>query len=222
MNRSNALQYDISELMAEVSDMSLVVKARIIEAADTIAHMDISGLRPVGMRSYWPAMTPDPNSYGYNDFIVPYRPSRDAISRAEEVSYGWMLQHVLDDERRVVLGKWAMCIAVPRLVGSFREFCKKSGRVRRTAERRIDAQIIGISAAIRKNSQSLQAPNWSRVSPLMPNQASDFHKLAKVTHWMAEDAKPSGHEHLRQPINDPERSHSRRKPPAAKVHEQAA
>jgi hypothetical protein len=197
MNQSNALQYDYAEL-AEVSDMSIIVKGRILEAADTIAHMDIGGLRPAKMKSCWPAVTPDPHSYGYNDFIVPYHPSSAAISRAEEVSYGWMLQYVHDDERRIILGRWAMCIAVPRIAGSFREFCKKTGRVRRTAERRIDAQILDISATIRKNAQSLQAPNWFRVSPLMPNQASDLDKMATITNWMAEDAKPKGHAHLRQ------------------------
>lgn len=198
MNQSNALQYDLSEEMAAVSDLSVIVKGRILEAADTIAHMDIGGLRPAAMRTFWPAVTPDPSSYGYNDFVVPYRPSSDAISRAEEVSYGWMLKYVHDDERRIILGKWAMCLAVPKISGSFREFCKKTGRVRRTAERRIDIQIIEISATIRKNAQSLQAPNWFRVSPLMPNQASDLDKMRSPMHWMTEDAKPKGHAHLRQ------------------------
>lgn len=197
MNQSNALQYDYAEL-AEVSDLSIIVKGRILEAADTIAHMDINGLAPAKMRSFWPAVTPDPHSYGYNDFVVPYRPSSAAISRAEEVSYGWMLKYVHDDERRIILGKWAMCLAVPRVGGSFREFCKKTGRVRRTAERRIDAQIIEISGSIRKNVQSLQAPNWFRVSPMMPNKGSDLDKMATITHWMADDAKPKGHAHLRQ------------------------
>ncbi len=190
MNQSTALLYDLSEDMAELSDLSVVVKGRILEAADTIAHMDIGGLAPARMKSYWPAVTPDPHAYGYNDFIVPYRPSSAAISRAEEVSYGWMLKYVHDDERRIILGKWAMCLAVPRVAGSFREFCKKTGRVRRTAERRIDAQIIEISAGIRKNAQSLQAPNWFRVSPMMPKQGSDLDKMATVTHWMADGAKP--------------------------------
>lgn len=198
MNQSTALQYELSEELAAISDMSIIVKGRILEAADTIAHMDIGGLRPSRVKTYWPAITPDPAAYGYNDFKVPYRPSSDAISRAEEVSYEWMLKYVHDDERRIILGKWAMCLAVPRISGSFREFCKKTGRVRRTAERRIDTQIIEISAAIRKNAQSLQGPNWFRTSPMMPNQATDLDKMGTVTHWMSDDAKPSGHSHLRQ------------------------
>ena len=40
MSQSTALQYDLSEEMAAVSDLSVIVKGRILEAADTIAHMD--------------------------------------------------------------------------------------------------------------------------------------------------------------------------------------
>lgn len=205
MNRSSALQFDLSLHAAAVADASILVKARIVEAADTIAHLDVGGLRPARVKSLWPVTVKnaigghDP-SYGMDDARAPYIPPSSAISRAEEVSYGWMLQFVHDDERRIILGKWAMCLAVPGIFGSFRTFCKETGRVRRTAERRIDQQINAIAAAILKNAQSLQAPNWSRVSPLMPNQGRDFDMVATSTHWMQADAKPQHRPEMLDPL----------------------
>ncbi len=188
--------FDLNLHAAAVADASIIVKARIVEAADTIAHLDVSGLRPAKVKSLWPVTVKDTigghdPSYGMDDTRVRYRPSSAAISRAEEVSYGWMLTYVKDDERRIILGKWAICLAAPRIGGSFRTFCKETGRVRRTAERRIDQQIRDIAAEILKNGQSLHAPNWSRVSPLMPNQGSDFHTMATPTSWMADGARPT-------------------------------
>lgn len=185
------MQYDLSLHAAAVADVSIVVKARIIEAADTFAHMDVRGLRPAAVRTFWPASPPSEQGYGYNETKVRYRPSAAAISRAEEVTFHWLTELVQDDERRAIVGMWSMCVAAPRFVGSFRSFCEKTGRVRRTAERRIDQQINAIAADLLKNGQSLHAPNWSRVSPMMPNQRSDFGKIARVTHWMADGAKPS-------------------------------
>ena len=197
-NRSTALRSELSIEAAAIADASIVVKARLIEAADTMAHVDVGRLKPAAVRTFWPQAPGETIGghdvgYGINGQRVQYRPSAAAISRAEEVSYGWMLDFVGDDERRVILGKWAMCLAAPHLAGSFREFCKKTGRVRRTAERRIDQQTQAIAAAILRKAQSLQAPNWSRVSPLLPNQGRAFDKLATVTHWMAPDAKPQHH-----------------------------
>lgn len=41
---------------AALADLITIIKARFIEAADTIAHMDVRGLRPSPVRSLWPAM----------------------------------------------------------------------------------------------------------------------------------------------------------------------
>ncbi|CAI2936052.1 conserved protein of unknown function [Aminobacter niigataensis] len=206
-NRSIALPSDLSYEAATIADASIVVKARLIEAADTMAHLDVGRLKPAAIRTFWPQAPGDTIGghdvgYGINGHRVQYRPSAAAISRAEEVSYAWMLDFVEDDERRVILGKWAMCLAAPHLAGSFREFCKKTGRVRRTAERRIDQQTQAIAAAILRKAQSLQAPNWSRVSPLLPNQGKSFDKLATVTNWMAPGAKPTHRTDLLEPLPD--------------------
>ncbi|TKT79996.1 hypothetical protein [Aquamicrobium sp. LC103] len=178
-----------------MADLITIVKARFIEAADTIAHMDVGRLKPSRERSLWPAYLTENvgghhPGYGINGNYVPYRPSSKTISRAEEVMYGWLLRHVANDESRMLVGKWAACQATPKRVGSFRDFCKKNGISRSTADRRVADAFKAVAAAILKNAQSLQGPNWSRVMPMMPNQRIDLGKMATVTSWMADDAKP--------------------------------
>ncbi|UUP19524.1 DUF6362 family protein [Nitratireductor thuwali] len=207
MSRSNVLQFELSIEAAAIADASIIVKARIIEAADTVANMDVGRVRPAAVRSFWPQIQDETVGghsvgYGVNGNRVRYRPSSAAVSRAEEVSYGWMLEHVHDDERRIVLGRWAMCLAAPRIAGSFRAFCKKTGRSRSTADRRIDQQISDIAAAILKNAQSLQEPNWSRVVPMIPNSGIDRNTIATPAHWMAEGAKPRHIPEMLEPLDD--------------------
>lgn len=200
------MQFDYSEAAA-LADLITIVKARFIEAADTMAHLDVRQLRPAKIRSLWPAIQVETvgigghhPGYGINGNQVRYRPSSKAISRAEEVMYGWLLDHAGDDESRVLVGNWSMCCAAPRLAGSFRQFCKKTGRSRSTAERRLDNAFERVARQILKNAQSLQGPSWSRVVPMMPNQRIDLDKLATVTHWMADDAKPSHRWDMLEPL----------------------
>ncbi|GAA2867311.1 hypothetical protein GGQ99_001310 [Aminobacter niigataensis] len=204
MSQSSALQFDYSE-KAAIADLITIVRARFIEAADTMAHMDVRNLRPAAVRSLWPAVQVEAigghhPGYSINGNHVPYRPSSKAISRAEEVMYGWLLDYVDGDENRILVGKWSMCLAAPRVAGSFRHFCKKSGRSRSTAERRLNDAFEHVARLILKNAQSLQAPNWSRVVPMMPNQGSDLHIVATGTHWMADGAKPTIRPDLLEPV----------------------
>lgn len=185
------------EYEAALADLITIVKARFIEAADTIAHMDVGQIRPSRERSLWPLMQVEQFAigghhpgYGINGNHVPYRPTSKAISRAEEVLYGWLLKFVVDDEQRILVGKWASCQATPRRAGSFRSFCQNRGLSRSTADRRVDKALKGVAVALLKNAQSLQGPNWSRVMPMMPNQRIDLGKMATVTHWMADGARP--------------------------------
>jgi hypothetical protein len=185
----------------------MIVKARFIEAADTIANMDVGQLRPSKVRSFWPAYKVDSvgghhPGYAINGNHVPYRPSSKAISRAEEVMYGWLLDYVEDEEGRRILGQWAACQATPKRAGSFRGFCKKIGLSRSTAERRVDRAFKAVAAAILKNAQSLQGPNWSRVMPMMPNSGIDVGKMATVTRWMAPDARPRHLQEMLEPLPD--------------------
>jgi hypothetical protein len=180
---------------AALADLITIIKARFIEAADTVAHMDVGKLRPSAVRSLWPVFQTDNvgghhPGYGINGDRVAYRPSSKAISRAEEVMYGWLLDYVADENSRRLVGKWASCQATPGRAGSFRAYCKKMGLSRSTADRRVEAAFKGVAAAILKNAQSLQGPNWSRVMPMMPNSRIEIGKMATVTSWMAEGARP--------------------------------
>ena len=183
---------------AALADLITIVKARFIEAADTIANMDVGQLRPSKARSLWPAYQTESvgghhPGYGINGNHVPYRPSSRAISRAEEVMYGWLLDYVDNDEGRRLLGQWAACQATPKRAGPFRGFCKKIGLSRSTADRRVDRAFKAVAAAILKNAQSLHGPNWSRVMPMMPNSRIEVGKMGTITRWMAEGAKPAHH-----------------------------
>lgn len=183
---------------AALADLLTIVKARFIEAADTIANMDVGQLRPSKARSLWPAYQTENigghhPGYGINGSQVAYRPSSKAISRAEEVMYGWLLDYIDDDEGRRLLGQWAACQATPKRAGSFRSFCKKIGLSRSTADRRVDRAFKAVAAAILKNAESLQGPNWSRVMPMMPNSRIEVGKMPTITGWMADGAKPAHH-----------------------------
>jgi hypothetical protein len=190
MNQNIALRSEISEEAAQVADVSMIVRARFVEAADTMLHIDVSGLRPAVLKGFWPEHILD-----YKEVKLRYRPTASAISRAEEVMYGWLLEYVSDEERRVLLGKWSMCLAAPHIGGSFRDFCQKTGRIRRTAERWLLGEFQSISSAVIKSDQSLHEPDWSRVSPMMPNSAIDLDKVRTPAakhdmHWLPADARP--------------------------------
>ncbi|MDL2397448.1 DUF6362 family protein [Rhizobium mayense] len=190
----NALQNDdLSERAAEVADLSLIVRGRFVEAADTMIHLNVRGVRPDQMRSLWPDVLPEPTDYA--DIRVRYRPNAAAISRAEEVLQDWLLIHARDEERRILLSRWSVCLAAPHIVGSFRDFCVRTGRVRRTAERRIQSEFRNVADALLAISPRLQEPDWSRISPMMPNSAGSLERVKTPhakheTHWLPEDAKP--------------------------------
>ncbi|MDE1995165.1 MAG: hypothetical protein KGI75_21865 [Rhizobiaceae bacterium] len=190
----NASQFDdLSQRAAEVADLSLIIRARFVEAADTMIHLDVRATRPDQPRSLWPEVLPEATDHA--DGRQRYRPNAAAISRAEEVLQHWLLTYVEDEERRILLSRWSVCLAAPHIVGSFRDFCAKTGRVRRTAERRIQAGFQNIANALFPVSSFLQEPDWSRISPMMPNSAGGLDRtrapVAKHDmHWLAPDAKP--------------------------------
>ncbi|TQX91299.1 hypothetical protein EQW76_00750 [Rhizobium sp. rho-13.1] len=189
MNQNSALRSELSEEAALMADLSTVVKARFVEAADTMLHLDVKGLRPAAVKAFWPEHVLD-----YKEVRLRYRPSSAAISRAEEVMYGWLLDYVHQD-RRALVGKWSICLAAPHIEGSFREYCQKTNRIRRTAERWLNSEFTSVSSSLLKFAQTLHEPNWSRVSPMMPNSSTGLHKVGtpvdkSISHWLPADAKP--------------------------------
>lgn len=193
MHRS-ALQFDdLSLRAAEIADLSLIIRARFVEAADTMVHLDVRGIRPDRMRTLWPEVLPEPMDQA--DIRVRYRPSAAAISRAEEVLQEWLRVHVKDEERRILLSRWSICLAAPYIAGSFRDFCGRTGRVRRTAERRIQSEFQSLAGALLVISPILQEPDWSRIAPMMPNSPGGIERVKPVaprhkTHWLPDDARP--------------------------------
>jgi Domain of unknown function (DUF6362) len=190
----NVSQFDdLSERAAAVADLSLVIRGRFIEAADTMIHLNVRGLRPDLPRTLWPDVVAEPTDH--SDIRVRYRPNAAAITRAEEVLLGWLLTYVSDQERRILLSRWSVCLAAPHIAGSFRQFCKRTGRVRRTAERRIHSEFQNVAKMLSAILPAPQEPDWSRISPMMPNAANGqertrMSETKHETHWLAEDAKP--------------------------------
>lgn len=190
----HALRFDdLSGNAAEIADLSLIIRARFIEAADTMVHLDVRGVRPDRMRTLWPEVLPEQMDHA--DVRVRYRPSAAAISRAEEVLQEWLRIHVRDEERRVLLSRWSVCLAAPFVAGSFRDFCARTGRVRRTAERRIQSEFQNIARTLLAVSPILQEPDWSRIAPMMPNSAGGSERVKPPTikhemHWLPDDARP--------------------------------
>ncbi|GAC1042280.1 DUF6362 family protein [Rhizobium sp. No.120] len=194
MNQTNALPFDrLCENAATVADVSLVVRARFVEAADTFVHLSVRNLRPGHAKSYWPDIQPEPMDQV--DIRIRFRPSAAAISRAEEVFYGWMLELVKSEENRILLSRWSICMAARHIAGSFRDFCKNSGRSRSTSERRLRNEFNNISGVLIKKANLLHQPDWSRVVPMMPNSVTDLDKVETPMarspgFWLPEDAKP--------------------------------
>ncbi|MBN8951434.1 MULTISPECIES: DUF6362 family protein [unclassified Rhizobium] len=190
----SALQFDeLSRRAAEIADLSLIIRARFVEAADTMVHLDVRGVRPDRMRTLWPEVLPEPTDHA--DIRIRYRPSAAAISRAEEVLQEWLRVRVQDEERRILLSRWSLCLAAPYIAGSFRDFCAQTARVRRTAERRIQSEFQNLARALFAVSPMLQEPDWSRISPMMPNAPGGFDRTKSPapkheTHWLPDDARP--------------------------------
>lgn len=189
-----ALRFDdLSQRAADVADLSLIVRARFVEAADTMVHLDVRGIRPDRMRTLWPEVLPEPTDHA--DIRIRYRPSAAAISRAEEVLQEWLRVHVKDEERRILLSRWSVCLAAPYVAGSFRDFCARTGRVRRTAERRIQSEFQSLAGTLLTISPLLQEPDWSRIAPMMPNSPGGTERVKQPaprheTHWLPGDARP--------------------------------
>jgi hypothetical protein len=193
---------DLTEEAAQIADDSLIVRARFIEAADTMAYVDVRMVRPGQMRTAWPAFQAETGTvgghapgYGINGDRVRYRPSSAAISRAEEVMHRWLAVHIVDDSTRIIVVNWSACLAVPHLAGSFRAFCKKRGLSRSTAERRLFAAFSNVASGLRKSALTLHEPDWPRVVPRLPFSATELDRIRKdappsPTSWMAPGARP--------------------------------
>ncbi|WP_416355542.1 hypothetical protein ACLNGM_14990 [Aureimonas phyllosphaerae] len=189
---------DLTIEAAELADIEIIARHRFVEAAETMAYLQVRGTRPSDKSGTWPGVADIVDG----DYLERYRPSAAAISRAEEVMQDWLLDFVADQEQRVVACRWAASLAVPRIAGSFRSFCKKTGRNRTTADRRVNLAFQSVASGLRKLAKPLREPDWSRTGPLMPDWATDFDMVAervaeRQTAWHAPNARPTNQPEMR-------------------------
>ena len=171
---------------AKFSEACLIVRARIVEAAETMTYIQVKDAYPTKLKAFWP-------TYQYEEDTEPpqnrYIPDAAAISRAEEVFYEWF--SLLPDDARPKLCSYAFCQAVPRKYGSIAQYCQKNRYSRATYDRLITKVIQALAQKLCNKLQMLHFPNWKRVMTLMPNSHIKIDMMATVTYWRASDAKPS-------------------------------
>ena len=186
MNQSSVF-YDILNIDAVAfSEACLIVRSRIVEAADTMTNTYVKGAYPARLKAFWPDCADD---YGKDKTRSYYQPDAKAISRAEEVFYNWFPQ--LDDDSRKILCTYAFRQAAPKKHGSIGNYCRKKRLSRSTFDRHVVKAIQSLAETLLKKGQLLQCPSWSRVMTIMPNSHIKIDMMRNVTYWRDSDARPS-------------------------------
>jgi hypothetical protein len=134
-----------------------IVKARFLEAANTDDRLPRARLAPGTSSGFWPEYFPtreDKNGWGTlrlaEDREMRFRripPSAAAIHRHTEVM-DWVRTILTDPEHRVLVWHWAFAGA--REHWSFGRWCRNTGRVKRTALRRLERAFDLIAAEFRR------------------------------------------------------------------------
>lgn len=177
---------------AAFAETMLVVRARLVEAAAIMAHISVAHVFPAKMRCHWPQTLQenigghDP-AYGKNAYKPRFQPDATALSRAEDVMTRFLPKIDQDSDRKLVSG-WATCLATPRKAGSFSQYCRQNGLVKRTAERRLNAIILALTTRLLADNRAIAAPDWRNLPALAPKQTG-FQGRQK-TYWRAADARP--------------------------------
>ncbi len=124
------------------------VKARMVEATQTLHALRVTGLKPMGYGSNWPDVVHDPNeAYGWDDAKMGRgSPMPDAITRMDE-SLMW-LHWVEPDQARLV---WMIAENLPRKL-----ICARVGMSRDKAWRVWSAAIMTIVSILNRNQKTIQ------------------------------------------------------------------
>jgi len=169
---------------------ALLVRERLVEAADTQAHILVERVGPGRIKSLWPVFAQDRNdAYGYGQVQVRYIPSAAAISRAEEAQ-AWLSALVDEDKARQIV--WARAVCEARKT-SFGAWCKKRRIVRRTADRLLALIYERIALSLCKASINLRYPDYGRVSNhggISGVQIDSLSIPASPRSFMEDDARP--------------------------------
>ncbi|PHQ71761.1 MAG: hypothetical protein COB93_02480 [Sneathiella sp.] len=174
------LHLTVSDTLPDEFDIFDMVRLRLLEMADTIAHANVGFVGPSSKVTWWPE-TKDGNDYAKDS--TRYRPDAAALSRADE-SLGWISQFIDDDQARTALSNWLRCMVLGSHEYSFAAWCKKNGKIRRTADRQIRKSIQQIAASLCKSGVLLHAPEQSRVSTFAPKQGINPINIARVNDWL--------------------------------------
>lgn len=174
-----------------MDDMTQLVVARFIEAADTESRLTRAGTRPRGYKSNWPEYVYEfADRVGWDEQrhkdhdedrnrLSP--PDAAAITRHDECM-DWTIDYLPHEGMRKAL--WGMVIST--VSGRpFTVWCKKAGMVRMTAYRRYHSSIEAISSKFLQECKIPSHPDWQRVLQLCPEFDSDF-GMVGGTHGDAE------------------------------------
>lgn len=164
------------------------VRLRLLEAADTIFHQQVSGTRPAGTGNAWLMAIDGWDAMGAAPVKVQYRPDAAAISRSEEAQ-AW-LPLIADDATRAMVWARAACEAGRR---SFADWCSKNAIVRRTAYRRTDKQYAELALTLCNRGVPLRLADDLRMSQLGAIDDTESPTLAHVASprfERASDARP--------------------------------
>ena len=169
---------------------AMLVRERLVEAADTMDHIVAGRIGPGAVKSCWPVFVQEKaDAYGYTAVTTRYVPSAAHISRANEAQ-AWLSALLDDDRARQVVWARAVCEARKQ---SFAAWCKKNHVNRRTADRLVHLIYERISQSLRKALINLRYPDYGRVSNhggISGVQIDSLPEVASPRSFMTEDARP--------------------------------
>lgn len=169
---------------------ALLVRERLVEAADTQAHILVERVGPGKPKSLWPVFAQDRNdAYGYDQVQVRYIPSAAAISRAEEAQ-AWLSALVDEDKARQIVWARASCEAGKC---SFAGWCRKNRIPRRSAYRLSDLIHQRVALSLCKAEIALRYPDYGRVAQhegIEGGQIVSLSISASPRSFMEDDARP--------------------------------
>jgi len=169
---------------------ALLVRERLVEAADTQAHILVERVGPGRIKSLWPVFAQDRNdAYGYGEVPVRYIPGAAAISRSEE-ALAWINALVDEDKARQIVWARASCEAGKR---SFAGWCRKNRIPRRSAYRLSDLIHQRVARSLCKAKITLRYPDYGRVAQhegIGGGQIDSLSIPASPRSFMEDDARP--------------------------------
>ncbi|MBZ9939156.1 DUF6362 family protein [Mesorhizobium sp. BR1-1-16] len=169
---------------------AMLVRERLVEAADTMDHIVAGRIGPGALKSCWPVFAQEKSdAYGYTAVKTRYVPTAAHISRANEAQ-AWLSALVDDDRSRQIVWARAVCEARKQ---SFASWCKKNRIVRRSADRLLQLIYERISASLCKACINLRYPDYGRVSThegINGMQIDSLPEVASPRSFMTEDARP--------------------------------